>query len=328
MKRFISAVGLAILCLIPQIYADDGAASIAAGGIVVMGKESRIVMAKESLWISIDQVKVEYEFRNDSDQDITTEVAFPIPDYELDPQMPPPNEEGFQDFKLWVNGVQTKFQIESRAFVKNKEITALLRLEHIDISTFGHGTCMDPSKDIARLSPSQKKKLIEAGAIDEDDRPIWSVRKKYHWTQVFPAHGIINIRHEYSPVVGNVNSISYGLGGDPDEQSKQFIMSMCPDEKLLPKLKRLAMSSEKDAWYMYVDFILTSANTWKTPIEDFTLTVERDRIKDSTPSFVSFCWDGPVKKIDEDHFVAHRTNFVPTSELRIGYFIEQKRYKY
>ena len=229
MKRFICAVGLAILSLAPQTFADDGAASIAAGGIVVMGKESRIVMAKESLWISAGKVKVEYEFRNDSDQDITTEVAFPIPDYELDPQMPLPNEEGFDDFKLWVNGILTKFQIESRAFVHKKEITALLRLEHIDIPTFGHVTWLDTSKDVARLSQSEKKKLTEAGAIDEDDRPDWSVRKKYHWTQVFPAHGVIKIRHEYSPVVGNENSISNGLGSSPDKQSEQEIMSMCPD---------------------------------------------------------------------------------------------------
>ncbi|MFZ1085515.1 MAG: DUF4424 family protein [Terracidiphilus sp.] len=328
MKRFISTVGLAILCLAPQIYADDGAASIAAGGIVVMGKESRIVMAKESLWISVGKVKVEYEFRNDSDQDITTEVAFPIPDYVLDPQMPPPNVVGFDDFKLWINGAPTRFQIESRAFVQKKEITALLKLEHIDIPTFGHGNWESPSKDITRLSQLEKKKLIVAGAIDEDARPIWAVRKKYHWTQVFPAHGIVKIRHEYSPIGGDENSISYGLGSSPNKQSEQEIMSMCPDEKLLPKLKRLAMSSEKDAWYEYVDFILTSANTWKTPIEDFTLTVERTRMKDSTPSLVSFCWDGPVKKIDEDHFVARLTNFIPSRELRVGYFIEQKRPKY
>ena len=35
-----------------QLYADDGAASIAAGGIVVMKRETRITMAKEVLQIS------------------------------------------------------------------------------------------------------------------------------------------------------------------------------------------------------------------------------------------------------------------------------------
>ena len=294
-----------------------------------MGKEPRIVMAKESLWISLDKVKVEYEFRNDSDQDITTEVAFPIPDYELDPQMPEPNWEGFDDFQLWVDGVAKKFQTESRAFLKGKEITALLRHDRIDVATFGHGTWDKPSPEIARLASSEKKTLAVAGAIDADDlQPQWTVRKKYHWTQTFPAHGTVKIRHEYTPVPGSENSISYGLGSNPYKQAAQEIMSMCPDGKLLPPLKRLAMSNEKDAFYTYVDFVLTSANTWKTPIEDFTLTVERVRPKDSPASFVSFCWNGPIRKVDEDHFEAHVTNFTPSRELRVGYFIEQKRLKF
>ena len=35
-------------------------------------------MAKEVLQISAKRVIVDYDFRNDSDEDITTEVAFPI----------------------------------------------------------------------------------------------------------------------------------------------------------------------------------------------------------------------------------------------------------
>ena len=64
--------------------ADDGAASIAAGGVILMKREPRIVMAKEVLSISPLRVLVDYDFRNDSDEDITTEVAFPIPAYTVD----------------------------------------------------------------------------------------------------------------------------------------------------------------------------------------------------------------------------------------------------
>ena len=49
---------LAMLATIP-LYADDGAASIAAGGLVVMGRETRIVMAKEVLQISARTVIVD-----------------------------------------------------------------------------------------------------------------------------------------------------------------------------------------------------------------------------------------------------------------------------
>jgi hypothetical protein len=84
-------------------------------------------------------------------------------------------------------------------------------------------------------------------------------------------------------------------------------------------------SKDKQAWYGYVDFILTTANTWKTPIEDFTLIVERPHWKNykgenDLGDYVSFCWDGPVKRMDADHFSAHVENLVPAKELRIGFF--------
>lgn len=79
--------------------------------------------------------------------------------------------------------------------------------------------------------------------------------------------------------------------------------------------------------YAYVDFVLTTANIWKTPIEDFTLIVERphstnDRGETET-NYVSFCLDGPGTKIAADHFLAHSVNLVPSKELRIGFFSVQ-----
>jgi hypothetical protein len=33
---------------------------------------------------------------------------------------------------------------------------------------------------------------------------------------------------------------------------------------------------------------------------------------------VSFCWDGPVEKLDERYFAAHAKNFTPHRELHIA----------
>jgi hypothetical protein len=71
-----------------------------------------------------------------------------------------------------------------------------------------------------------------------------------------------------------------------------------------------------------VDFILTSANTWQRPIEDFTLIIERGKPEQGEKRLISFCSpeNGKVERLDADHFQVHLTNFVPTSELRIGFF--------
>lgn len=303
------------------LSADDGAASIAAGGLVVMKREPRITMAKEVLRISVSKVIVDYDFRNDSDLDITTEVAFPIPDYDHDLDRTG-QEAGFDDFQLWVNGVPAHYQVEARAFLKDREYTQLLTDMHVDIASLAHAPLGKVGEDIKRLTSAQRKQLADAGLIDVEtaDEPLWSVRKKYYWQQIFPAHKLIHIRHEYTPISGSENSITYGMGTKPDPASAREISTFCLDGQLHYSLQQIANSKTRDAWYSYVDFILTTANTWKTPIEDFTLIVERPHLKDTLMSYVSFCWDGPVKRIDDDHFSAHTTNLLPAKELRVGFF--------
>jgi Domain of unknown function (DUF4424) len=310
-----------------SLRADDGAASIAAGGVILMKREPRIVMAKEVLSISSERVLVDYDFRNDSNEDITTEVAFPIPGYTLDADsFATPKLQGFDDFKLWVAGEPAKFITETRAFVGKRDITALLLSMKVDASSMGHFDWPangDPTvPDIDRLTASQKKRLLSAGAMD--DLPLWRVEKKYHWTQTFPAHSTIHIRHQYTPVLGNSNTIGNPAIYQGKHATPEYTES-CPNPALRNTLSRLWTKQHRDEGsplsISYVSFILTTANTWKTPIEDFTLIVERPH-EPKEKAYVSFCWDGPVTQVDADHFSAHVAGLVPKKELMIGYIYD------
>lgn len=309
-----------------HLQADDGAASIAEGGIVVMRREPRITMAKEVLEISESKVTVDYDFTNDDKKDVTTEVAFPIPDYDVGITDAETTRQGFNDFRLWIDGAPAHYQVEARAYLKGKDYTRLLTSMHVDVASFGHATSYDDSPDIQRLTSAQRKQLEQVGLINLDGRGAnWTVKKKFYWRQTFPAHKSVHIRHEYSPFLGSENSISYGMGTDPDASSDAELRSFCMDSQLRQTLQQMADSKNEDAPYSYVDFILTTANTWRTPIKDFTLIVDRPHENDSLANYVSFCWDGPVKKIDANHFSAHKINFIPTGELRIGFFDVTRR---
>jgi Domain of unknown function (DUF4424) len=291
--------------------ADDGAASVAAGGIV-MKRESRITMAKEVLSISENKVVVDYDFRNDTDTDITTEVAFPIPDFK--PEELSPSFQGFDDFKLWVDEKPVHYTIETTALVGGRDGSSLLRSMGIDIQSFGHSNDDNTRPQIDALNSTQKERLRKAGLIDDQyGRPNWTVRKKYYWSQTFPAHGTIHIRHEYTPVLGNSNTVIF------DKKAPDSVDTVCVDGSLRKKVQGYVMNSNNETPFYYVDFILTTANTWKTPIEDFTLIVERPHSKGAREDFVSFCWNGPVVKLDADHFSAHINNLVPSRELRVGF---------
>lgn len=360
------AGGLVLLTAVPA-FADDSAASIAAGGLVAR-RETRIVMAKEVLRISPDKIVVDYDFRNDTDKDVTTEVAFPIPPYTNEFPEGDIGEQSFETFKLWVDGKPVRYTTEAKATLKGRDVTEILRANHIDIPTLGHFVDSQndapATRDFARLSSAAQKSLLKAGLFDGDD-PVYArfmVHLQYHWTQTFPAHSKVHIRHEYSPAVG-FTLVSETVVDDllahfasrrsipkEDAEGAELLQSFCTDRPFLSALAKVLHESESSAKTDYdrldagnsypewVDFILTSANTWKQPIEDFTLIVDRGIPLDgygkpwSDKQFlVSFCspQNAHVIKVRSDTFQVHLTNFVPKSELRIGYFrvskIEQRK---
>ncbi len=246
-------------------------------------------------------------------------------------------EQGFEDFKLLIDGKPARFQTEAKARLGHRDVTPILKRYGIDVATFGHfDEDHNQSRDIRKLSPSQRSALIAAGLLDKDpdiDWASWTVEKKYYWTQTFPAHSVVRISHTYTPVVGfdmvpedvilaalspQSPSAKVQMG---EESVLSEVQSVCPTENLLKAVKE-AIHGNPDNPYghiEYVDFILTSANTWKTPIEDFTLIVERPHVQQFEKSLISFCWNGPVTEIDANHFSVHARSLVPTQELRIGF---------
>jgi hypothetical protein len=331
------------------VLADDSAAAIAAGGLVPR-HETRIVMAREVLRISPKKVVVDYDFRNDTDEDVTTEVAFPVPAYENERAEGDVAEQSFKSFRLWVDEKPASFESESTATLKGKDVTAILRANRIDIPTLGHlvevmdGQHLEQmiTRDFEKLPKPPKARLVKAGLFDKDGSgfALWTVHLQYHWTQTFPAHSTVHIRHEYAPAVGFSELPVNALQGPAHPAINQkvpfkwtgnsvpeLVASFCPEPEFLHELtSRISRNpdpEERGAIYPYwVDFILTTANTWQQPIGDFTLIIERPAPEDGKQRWISFCApeDGKVERLDADHFQVHLTNFVPTSELHIGFF--------
>jgi hypothetical protein len=230
-----------------------------------------------------------------------------------------------------VNSQPAKFTIETRAFLDKKDVTAVLAAMKIDIGTFGHygNKAKDPAlnfyaTDIERLSAAQKSQLVQLKLITgtntraDDWQALWRVEKKYHWTQDFPAHGTVHVRHQYTPVVGASNMIGDMSKYNAKSGEYSELASLCPTPALVQALGKSDLPETDPTGLFYVDFILTTANTWKTPIEDFTLIVERPA-EDYRVNDVSLCWDGPVTKVDANHFSAHVSGLVPAKELRVGF---------
>jgi hypothetical protein len=321
---------LPVLILVASLAGSTALAqdvsSIGAGGIVI--HDSHITIEKEVLTISRNKVVAEYDLHNGSDADITNDLTFNIPDYNSEQR--PPSSQGFDDFKAWVNQKPAQYSTEVKAMSNGHDYTSLLKSMGIDIPSFGHNHDITGPSQIDQLTDKQKDRLIKAGLlVQQNNAPTWEVRKKYIWSQTFPAHSTTHIRQEYTPAIGRSNSIAYATTGDTSKEDAE-LASVCPTPELLNALRKGTQQPRQAVGIDYVDYVLTTDNTWVMPIVDLTVIADGSPASPSPGSassaanLVSFCWDGPIEKVDDNHLRAHATDFTPIKELRVGFLPSNK----
>ena len=347
---FLAAGATLVGVVSPLTPANDGAASLAAGGIQLR-KEARISMEKERLSISVRKITVEYEFRNNSKQDITTEVAFPIPEYSstLDTFNAPPD---FPDFRLWIDEQAIPPRTDVQALVKGVNKAEHLTHFGIDIVHFGGYEKYQEyagEYQVLGLSEAAQRELLEAGLISgPDKKPAWTVHVAHYWTITFPAQKTVQVRHEYTPVTGQAQipwdyfqSLESQKSAVPSNDSARIAAALtrqaCFDTRNEKRRARPAQRpnlqlSTRDlaTWGStfvvidFVEYILTTANTWKGPIKDFQLEVDTSNPWGIQPLLVNFCWDGPVQRLDNHHLSARKRDFVPKNELSVFFVRPQE----
>jgi hypothetical protein len=308
------------------LLGNDGSATATPTGGIQLTREARISMEKERLTIGSDQVAVEYEFLNTTDQDVTTEVAFPVPGYNLGSLFSPSLHGDLENWHVWVEGKELKYQTEVKALVNGVDQAALLRRLSIDIESFGHfdqHADGNITEDIQKLSKPEQEELTRAGLFEDGIVPTWTVLKTYHWQQRFPAHKILHVKHQYTPELGLEHLDLDNLQGKTEEPFAKLSDS-CVDPALR---KTLIAAVPNDNGFggggfinpVWVDYILTTANTWKTPIKDFELVIEKPKPEGQVQYYVSLCWDGKME-MRAGTLVAKAANFVPKRELRVMFF--------
>ncbi|MFH0825218.1 MAG: DUF4424 family protein, partial [Pseudomonadota bacterium] len=143
-------------------FADDSTARFGAGGIEFL-KSDDIRMVEEVLEVSTKAVRVRFCFLNQSDRDICTTVAFPLPPY------PPFFANGpsgvsnpasiMEAFKVQVAGRQVPTQYDRKAVVAGVDVTDQLRasglsegqiFDDVDIREDQEITASAPGRDRMR----------------------------------------------------------------------------------------------------------------------------------------------------------------------------------
>ena len=302
--------------------ANDSTATIGAGGLV-LEKTDSIAMESEDLYVSVDEVRVAYRFRNVTAIPVKTVVAFPMPPRRMSDEYG--GDVGYPSgFKTRVDGRPVKVTLERKAMVNGKDHRARLEALNIPIAPDSINATI---KAMDALPPPRRAELVRLGLAGEEEWdddgkgmkkhliPLWTVEDKYYWTQIFPAGRDVRIDHRYVPGAGgSVESfIAFPEYRNPPE-SRAMAAKYCVDQATIAAVdKRRNKGLEGPLMpQRTVEYILTTGSNWARPIGDFRLVVDKGR----PGNLVSFCGEG-VKKISPTQFEMRKRNWRPTRDLDV-----------
>jgi hypothetical protein len=305
-------------------WANDSTAALGAGGIVLT-ESADIRMASEDLFVSKDLIRVRYQFVNESRTPITTRVAFPLPEAnmqelsDIDVGWPTEKGDNVMDFRVVVDGRAVKPELERKAFLKGQDVTAQLTRLGVPISPRPG----DVSAAVQKLPASAKAELVRlklANVTPDFVEPFWVVKNTYHWPQTFPAGRPLAVEHTYKPIAGGSFFSALGYFQDPrmlDKYYGDYCIDATTRAGLASRLKALQKRDGDNAMMVQwtVDYVLTTGKNWKGPIGAFRLTLDKGK----PDNIISFCLDG-VRKTGPTTFVVERRNFEPEKDLSVMIF--------
>ncbi|MBX9902307.1 MAG: DUF4424 domain-containing protein [Burkholderiaceae bacterium] len=308
MKFAISVIVMMFCCSFSN--ANDGIAAVGVGGIV-MKMTDAVALKKEVLSVSHDKISVEYEFLNESSTDVDEMIFFPLPEYTADFHGSKEYAGQPSHFIVQVDGKEVKFKTLIVAKIDGNDVTNELKklgLSNEQIAYFPSFTLF--GKKVKPLTPRQKKQFIESGFFTETFEsnelvPVWSVAIQYVWRQKFSAGKVVKVFHQYRPFIAAGPSES-SLG---DSFSKEY----CGDTSFLKAWNKIAAEKNNYVPAAKVSYILSTGNSWKNGIEDFTLNI----VKKKPGEIVSLCFPGDFRKINTTTLQVRLANFKPQQELHV-----------
>ncbi|WP_127753536.1 MULTISPECIES: DUF4424 domain-containing protein [unclassified Devosia] len=307
--------------------ANDTSAVIGAGGLEFVSNNS-IAMASEELFISAEEIRVVYQFRNDGDVDQDVLVAFPMPDIAADPWSPVAFPDGPEDnpfrFETTFDGVPVEAELHEYAFAAGVDRTDYLRKRGIPLLPFGETA----TEAVDELDEATTAEMLHLGLLVPDEfdagkgwelhhRPYWTWRAAYTWEATFPARATVEVVHRYKPSVGGTAGISFlNEAGGNYNPAAEYERKYCVDEAFRNAVLKTAKPGEPwtapftERWISYI--VSTGSNWAGGAIERFRLVVD----KGAPENLVSFCGTD-VRKIGPTTFEMEASNYWPQRELDI-----------
>ncbi len=303
------------------VGANDTVAEIGAGGLEY-ARSADIQMVREDLYLSMDEVRVDYVFHNFADTDITALVAFPMPDITGEPygdvSIPFPASDNFLGFSVMAGGKEIEPKLQQRASVAGVDMSRELAKRGIPLLFSAPGV-QEKLEGLDRdtLERFEELGLVEVDVFDNGDglfrriTPLWTLHSVYYWEMTFPAGRDTKVSHVYTPALGATTGLAAFFHDDRVLVDDYFAAKYCVDEGFARAARR-RVGGGSMMFMSWLSYILTTGQNWYGNIGTFHLTVD----KGSVDNLVSFCGEG-VTKTGPTTFELTVTDFNPERDLDV-----------
>lgn len=322
------AVTIAALLLATPAFANDTAVQLTTGGLEFVS-HGEIAMESEDLYISREEIRVTYVFRNDSAEDIDLLVAFPMPDIVPDHFSPTAFPTGPADnlfeFETTFNSEPINATLHEYAYAAGVDRTDLVRELNLPIVSMSD----EAIAAVDALDDETTAQLLHLGMAIPDmydvgegmkthHWPNWTYRATYTWEATFPAGERVTVEHRYKPSVGGTTGVSFLSEPYEDyDPAADYKRKYCTDDAFVDAVRK-TLKNPDESWsapFMenWISYILTTGGNWSGGgIEKFRLVID----KGDEANLLSFCGSN-VKKIGPTTFEMVEENFWPERELDI-----------
>jgi hypothetical protein len=278
------ALGLACLMLVLSSTApraNDSSAAMAVGGLELVNN-GQVRMVSEVLRIAPRLVEVDYVFENTGRTDVTTVVAFPLPDlnqretWSRPFNIPFPQDKNFVGFRVWIDGAEIKPDVEVRAFAAGGEVTAEIKKLGVDL--------LNPNVDSPAAEPLRRHGLVDGDQYNT--WADWTTKISFHWSQTFPAGKRVTVRHIFRPIYGSSYVVlqpsfpSMRIRKDDQRLGGQWCFDQSFNDaelRLFDRQYEVAIKDKQDRQVRNenVQYVLKTGANWAGPIGHFELQIDK-----------------------------------------------------
>jgi hypothetical protein len=323
-------LGAALACLALSVpataLANDTAAVLSTGGLEFV-IDPDIKMVSEDLYISAEEIRVSYVFRNEGETDRSVLVAFPMPDIVPDYWSPVAFPQGPDDnpfeFETTFNGEPVETTLYQYAYAFGVDRTGYLEGRNLPLMPISQ----EAQDAVDALDDAAIAEMMHLGLVGTDEFdagegmqtkywPMWTWRATYTWDATFPAGEEVTVEHRYKPSVGGTVGVSFlSEPYDGYDPAAEYARKYCTDEAFLAAVRKT--TKEGEPWSapfseQWISYILKTGANWNGAIERFRLTID----KGAPENLVSFCGEG-VTKTGPTTFEMVKTDFWPDRDLDI-----------